>query len=74
MSERNGKYYTLAQWSGFSYSWSAEFGDHDYQTVKAERQDYIDHGAKAKNLVIFHTRYEDGQSAIDDQLKRIPAP
>lgn len=74
MSERNGKYYTLAVWSPLNQMWSPEFGDYDYQTVKTERDDYREHGVKAKHLVIFHTPYDAGQAAIDEQIKRIPNP
>lgn len=74
MSERNGKYYTLAIWNEFGRSWSPEFGDYDYQTVKSERDDYKDHGMKAKYMIIFKTDYDAGQSAIDEQIKKIPIP
>jgi hypothetical protein len=69
MSKRNGKYYTLASYSEFHKRWSIEFGDWDHRTVNAERDDYRDHGVRAKYLVIFHT---DGQqTSIDKQIARL---
>ena len=71
MSERNGKYYTLAIWNPSSQIWTPEFGDPDYQCVKSEMQDYRDHGIKAKDMVIFHTPLDGGQEPIDEQIRKL---
>lgn len=74
MSERNGKYYTLAVWNFIPGVWTPEFGDHDYKVVKDEFRDMRDHGLPHRYGLIFWTKYEDGQQAIDDQIKRLPHP
>lgn len=38
--------------------WAPQFGDYDLDTVKAERDDYRDHGHKAKDLKIITTTDE----------------
>ena len=35
--------------------WGAEFGDYDKSAVEFERDDYLDHGHKRKNLKIVCT-------------------
>ena len=55
------KYYSLMVYeNGF---WSQQFGDYDKKTVEYERQDYLDHGYKSKDIKIVVTDEE--QTAIE---------
>jgi len=48
-------YFTLLQRDPNDGKWGIEFGDYDRETVEAERDDYRDHGAKARDLKIVRT-------------------
>lgn len=48
-------YFTLLQRDPNDGQWGIEFGDYDRETVEAERDDYRDHGAKARDLKIVTT-------------------
>ncbi len=51
-------YWTLEVRYGDAGKWCIEFGDWDRSVVKAEMNDYKDHGHKAKNLRIVGTLSE----------------
>ena len=51
----NRPYFTLLSREFVADAWCIEFGDFDRETVKAELQDYRDHGAKKANLRIVAT-------------------
>ena len=69
MSERNGKYYTLAIFH--NDEWTPQFGDHDRNVVKQEELDTYRRDHKAKDCTIFWTWYSEGQAAIDEQIRRL---
>ncbi|MQW73435.1 hypothetical protein GHK50_20930 [Sinorhizobium medicae] len=60
----NRKYHTLVVIDGTpGCRWSPEFGDYDLETVKDERDDYLDRGWKRRELQIITTG--DTQAEID---------
>jgi hypothetical protein len=62
-------YFTLITRDNPSSNWVVEFGDWDHRVVDAERQDYRDHGVKARDLKIIRS---DGRYAsIDAQVKAL---
>lgn len=71
MSERNGKYYTLA--TRENGKWAPQFGDYDRKVVQQELEDTVGayHQFKRKDCTIFWTWYKDGQAAIDEQIRRL---
>lgn len=52
----NRKYFTLLTIDGTpGCPWSIQFGDYDCPTVEDERDDYLDHGWKRRELKIITT-------------------
>lgn len=67
-------YHTLAIQDGTPTNepWGIAFGDYDLDTVKAERDDFRDHGWKARELRIITTRTA-RQSEIDAAIAKLNA-
>jgi hypothetical protein len=67
-------YYTLVSrnWaSQYDSTWAIEFGDYDRSVVQAERDDYRDHGCKARNLRIISSG--DSQAEINAAVAALNA-
>ena len=63
-------YYTLVERDAPGELWTIQFGDYDPDTVKAERDDFRDHGVRAKNLKIIRTT-SDKWTAIEAAVARL---
>lgn len=60
------KYFTLLQ-RHENGRWGVAFGDYDREVVKEERQDYRDHGIRAKDLAIVTS--EDSPEAVGKAIE-----
>lgn len=64
------KYYTLCMYE--HGKWRPEFGDYERDTVKAELDDFRDHGVKAKDLRIIVT--DDTSAGVEDGVAKLNTP
>lgn len=62
------KYYTLVVKSPCGY-WTPQYGSYIYGDCLSEREDYLDHGQKMKNMKIITTSPE--QPSIDLRIKEM---
>jgi hypothetical protein len=69
MVQRLKRYYTLCLRDDGDMRWRPEFGDYDYNIVRAELQSYMEHAYLKKNAQIITSG--DTQAEIDAAVREL---